>query len=490
MKFGAVLALLAYALPAVVGLPSMDAQQVLSMEDDVSTYEHVSHPAFAEYSLRLKKPTLCDDSVKQYSGYLDIAEDKHLFFWFFESRGSPSDDPLVMWLNGGPGCSSTTGLLFELGPCTINKTEDGTVFTSHNPHSWNQNANVIFLDQPAMVGYSYSSNKTAPVKTTPEAAKDVYAFLQLFVRRFDEYATRPFHIAAESYGGHYAPNIASIVHRKNKELIQAPSSDLLRINLQSIMLGNALTDPLIQMPSVVGYACDGPFAVFDRNSKECHTLRRRAPICERLIKTCYALDNRASCMPATVFCWGALWGVLDGANRNFYDVRMPCNRTENPLCYEEIDWVENYMNLPEVKKALGVDPRAPEYTACNMEMNQDFALQGDGMRNTKKLLTEIVDEGIRLLVYAGNVDMMCNYMGEAQWIEQLPSTHKDAFGEAPFLPWTVSDRPAGVVRSVGKGAGNITYLTVYEAGHMVPHDQPEAALDMLNKWIRNIPLAD
>jgi hypothetical protein len=43
--------------------------------------EQVSHPSFSEYSLRLKTPTLCDDSVKQYSGYLDIAEDKHLFFW-------------------------------------------------------------------------------------------------------------------------------------------------------------------------------------------------------------------------------------------------------------------------------------------------------------------------------------------------------------------------------------------------------------------------
>ncbi|KAJ7145287.1 serine carboxypeptidase [Mycena filopes] len=482
MKSSAVLAVLSYAVPAVLGFPSMDAQKVLAMQDEITTYEHVSHPAFAEYSLRVQKPTLCDDSVKQYSGYLDIAEDKHLFFWFFESRGSPSEDPLVMWLNGGPGCSSTTGLLFELGPCTINKTEDGTVFTTPNPHSWNKNANVIFLDQPAMVGFSYSSNKTAPIKNTPDAAKDVYAFLQLFVRRFDEYATRPFHLAAESYGGHYAPNIGSIVHRKNKELIQAPSADVLKINVQSIMLGNALTDPLIQMPSVVGYACDGPFAVFDSDSSECRSMRRRAPICERMIETCYALDNRAVCAPATVFCWSSLFSILEGSKRNFYDVRMACDRNENPLCYEELDWVDHYMNLPAVRKALGVDPRAPDFTSCNMDMNKDFALQGDGMRNSKKLLTELVDEGIRLLVYAGN--------GEAQWIEQLPSVHKQAFGEAPFLPWTVAGRPAGVVRSAGEGAGNVTYLTVYEAGHMVPHDQPEAALDMLTKWIHNTPLAN
>ncbi|KAJ7828852.1 serine carboxypeptidase-domain-containing protein, partial [Mycena olivaceomarginata] len=106
---------------------------------------------------------LCDTSVKQYSGYLDIADDKHLFFWFFESRNSPSTDPLVLWLNGGPGCSSSTGLLFELGPCSIANEGKNTTF---NKHSWTSSANMIvsrnslvvasltgiqFLDQPVNV---------------------------------------------------------------------------------------------------------------------------------------------------------------------------------------------------------------------------------------------------------------------------------------------------------------------------------------------------
>ncbi|KAJ7817330.1 serine carboxypeptidase [Mycena leptocephala] len=479
-------------LPAVFGLQvsSMDEQQVLgfsSMEREATSYEHVSYPSFNEYSLRLKTPTLCDDSVKQYSGYLDIAEDKHLFFWFFESRSSPASDPLVLWLNGGAGCSSMTGLLFELGPCNINKTEGGTVFTSHNPHAWNNNASVIFLDQPVMTGYSFSSNKTAHVKTTPEAARDVYAFLQLFFRRFEEYSTQPFHIAAESYGGHFAPRIASIVHQKNKQLVHAPSSDIRKINLASIMLGNALTDPLIQMPSVVGYACDSPLALFSPRSPQCRSLRTRGAICERMIGACYALDTRAVCAPATFYCW-SMWSVLAQAKRNFHDIRMPCET--NPDCYAELDWMTEYMNRLDVRTALGVDPRAPKFVECNTDMLVEFMSQGDGMRDTKSVVTELVDEGIRLLVYAGNADSVCNYMGNSRWVAELPSTHKDAFEDAPFRPWIVSGRPAGVVRSAGDGAGNVTYLTVYEAGHMVPHDQPEAALHMLNRWIRNTPLAD
>ncbi|KAJ6570924.1 serine carboxypeptidase [Mycena vulgaris] len=504
-------ALLAYTLPTVIGLPSVDQQQVLGpigMGSDAAIYEFVSHPSFADHSLRLKEPTLCDASVKQYSGYLDIGEDKHFFFWFFESRSSPSSDPLIMWLNGGPGCSSMMGLLFELGPCSIQQSENGTVFTAHNEYSWNKQANIIFLDQPANVGYSFSSNKTAPVTDTPAAAHDVYAFLQLFVRRFDQYAALPFHLAGESYAGHLVPHIGSVVYQKNKELIQAPSSGLRRINLESLMIGNGLTDPLIQMPSVVEYACDGLYAVFTPDSRQCRTLRRRAPVCEQLIKACYATDTNTVCTPATFYCWNALWGILNEAKRNMYDVRQPCDEDVNgPKCYAELPWISTYLNRLEIRQALGADPRAPAFAGCNYDIINDFMLHGDGMRATKRLLPVLVDDGIRLLVYAGNTgqsdplrswiscsnpaaDLMCNYVGKSRWVAQLPSTHQDAFGKAPFRPWSVSGRPAGVVRSAGGGAGNVTYLTVYEAGHMVPHDQPEAALDMFTKWIYNIPLAD
>ena len=132
---------------------------------------------------------------------------------FFESRRSPKKAPLTLWLNGGPGCSSTTGLLFELGPCSI--ADDGKN-TTLNKHSWNSHSNMIFLDQPVNIGYSYSDDGST-VNTSPVAAEDVYAFIQLFLGRYPEYADAPFHLAAESYGGTYAPNIASVIHQKNAE---------------------------------------------------------------------------------------------------------------------------------------------------------------------------------------------------------------------------------------------------------------------------------
>ena len=275
---------------------------------------------FDNYQLRFTEPTLCDSSVKQYSGYLDVAEDKHLFFWyvqrahyhltsdqyefslsrFFESRNSPSTDPLVLWLNGGPGCSSSTGLLFELGPCSI---ANGGKNTTHNPYSWNSYANVIFLDQPVNVGYSYADDGTT-VNNTPAAGKDFYAFLQLFLDRFPKYSKQPFHIAAESYGGVYVPNFASLIHHENKKLGLAPVPGLKHINLASVIIGNGLTDPYIQMGTVPDYFCKGPYSVYpDPDGPQCQSLREKASTCQRLIKACYQFNSRFVCSPAAQYCF-------------------------------------------------------------------------------------------------------------------------------------------------------------------------------------------
>jgi cathepsin A (carboxypeptidase C) len=216
----------------------------------------------------------------------------------------------VLWLNGGPGCSSSTGLLFELGPCSI--ADDGKN-TTHNPYSWNTNANVIFLDQPVNVGFSYSTDGT--VNNSPAAGKDVYAFLELFLGRFPQYASAPFHIAAESYGGTYAPNIASVIHKANKELALAPTPDLKKINFASVILANGLTDPYIQMASVPDYVCDGPYAVYDDpNGVECAALRSKVPTCQRLIQSCYNSGSRFSCVPAALYCNTQLYGPLQSTH--------------------------------------------------------------------------------------------------------------------------------------------------------------------------------
>ncbi|KAI0053413.1 serine carboxypeptidase [Auriscalpium vulgare] len=454
------------------------------------TYERVSHPSFVDHQLRTTEPTLCDSSVKQYSGYLDISDGKHLFFWFFESRGNPSKDPLVLWLNGGPGCSSSTGLLFELGPCRI---ADEGQNTTYNKHSWTANANIIFLDQPVNVGYSYSSDGST-VNTSPVAGEDVYAFLELFLTRYPKYAGAPFHLAAESYGGTYGPNFATVIHKKNKELALAPTPSLKKINLASLILANGQTDPLVQLASIPDFACDGPYPVYDDpEGPQCQALRAKVPTCERLIKSCYDYGSRLSCVPAALYCASQLYGPLQQTGLNLYDVRKKCDRSKDgDLCYREMTWIDTWMNNPKNKAALGVTGDK-KFESCNLEVNQAFMFQGDGMRNSAALLPELVNDGVRLLAYAGNADAMCNFIGNERWMAQLEHKFHKEFAASTSEKWVTAGtgRVAGEVRSAGGGgfgAGNVTFVQVYEAGHMVPFDQPEASLDLFTRWLEDSSL--
>ena len=194
---------------------------------------------------------------------------------------------------------SSTGLLFELGPCSI--INEG-MNTTTNPYSWTNMANMIFLDQPVNVGYSYADNGTT-VSSSPVAGKDVYAFLELFLNRFPKYADLPFHLAAESYGGTYAPNIANVIYKENKKRATAPTPGIKEINLESVMLANGLTDPYVQMGAVADFACEGPYPVYDDpNGPECTSLRGKQSTCQSLIKTCYKYNSRLTCAPAAWYC--------------------------------------------------------------------------------------------------------------------------------------------------------------------------------------------
>jgi cathepsin A (carboxypeptidase C) len=288
----------------------------------------------------------------------------------------------------------------------------------------------------------------------------------------------------------YAPNIANVIYKENQALALAPNPRIKKINLASVVLANGLTDPYIQMGSVADYACDGPFPVYDDpNGPQCSALRTKQPTCQRLIKGCYNYNSKLTCVPAMLYCNSQLFGPLMQLGLNPYDVRRKCDKQKDgPLCYQQMGWIETWMNDAKNKAALGVDP-SRDFESCNMQVNQGFAFQGDGMHNSASLLPELINDGIRLLVYAGNADMMCNYIGNERWVEALDSKFHDEFAASDAVPWVTkrSGKLAGSVRSAG-GAGNVTFVTVFDAGHMVPYDQPEAALDLITRWTRNIPL--
>ncbi|KAF2396421.1 putative carboxypeptidase CpyA/Prc1 [Trichodelitschia bisporula] len=418
----------------------------------------------SNYNLRTKTvdPSVLNvDTVKQYSGYLDDEdEDKHLFYWFFESRNDPKNDPVLLWLNGGPGCSSLTGLFMELGPSSINK--NGKV--KYNPASWNANASVIFLDQPVNVGFSYSGNA---VSNTVAAGKDVYALLTLFFKQFPEYATQDFHISGESYAGHYIPVFAHEIlsHKKRN------------INLKSVLIGNGLTDGLTQYEYYKPMACgDGGWPAV-LGAGECQSMENAYPRCAALIEQCYDSESVWRCVPASIYCNNALIGPYQRTGQNVYDVRGKCKDSSN-LCYEELGWISDYLNQRDVQKALGAE--VSNYESCNFDINRNFLFQGDWMKPFHRLVPSLLEQ-IPVLIYAGDADYICNWLGNKAWTEALEWPGQAAYKDAEFktLKLSGSDSEVGHVKS----SGNFTFVQIHAAGHMVPYDQPEPSLDMVRRWV-------
>lgn len=427
---------------------------------------HVSSSKFPEHSLRVKHPgKLGVDDTKQLSGYLDIGseEEKHLFFWFFEARNDPKNAPVVLWLNGGPGCSSLTGLFFELGPSTIGP----DLKPIRNEHAWNKNANVIYLDQPVGTGYSYNEGEE-DVTDTVTAGQDTYAFLELFFQQFPEYLGRDFHIAGESYAGHYIPVFG-------KEIL---SHEDRSFNLTSLLVGNGLTDPLRQYDGYEKMACgDGGYpAVLDE--EECEDMINAQPRCNQLIESCYASESAWVCVPASIYCNNVMMGPYQRTGRNVYDISQNCSG-DNGLCYPELDLIEQYLNLDHVKEALGTE-ETEEYHGCNFDLNGAFLFHGDWMKPYYTAVADLLEAGLPQLYYSGDLDFICNWVGNEHWTHELPWSGHEKFAEKPLTPWVSSN---GTEVGQKRNYKHYTFLRVYGAGHMVPHDQPESSLELLERWI-------
>jgi cathepsin A (carboxypeptidase C) len=418
------------------------------------------------YDLRVRKvdpAALGVDSVKQYSGYLDDNEnDKHLFYWFFESRNDPENDPVVLWLNGGPGCSSLTGLFLELGPASIDK----NIKVVNNPFSWNNNASVIFLDQPVNAGYSYSGSS---VTDSVAAGKDVYALLSLFFHEFPQYAKQDFHIAGESYAGHYIPVFASeILSHKNRN-----------INLKSVLIGNGLTDGYTQYAHYRPMACgEGGYPAVLGES-ECRSMDNALPRCQSMINSCYQSGSAWSCVPASIYCNNAMIGPYQRTGRNVYDIRGECEDNSN-LCYRGLGYVSDYLNRQDVMEALGAE--VSSYDSCNFDVNRGFLFAGDWFQPYHRLVPDLIKE-IPVLIYAGDADYICNWLGNQAWTEALEWPGKKDFNDAKLKDLVIADSDSDESYGKVKNNGNFTFMQIYQAGHMVPMDQPAASLDFFNRWL-------
>lgn len=408
---------------------------------------------------------LCDPNVKQLSGYFKLHEkpDRNYFYWFFESRNDPANDPVVLWMTGGPGCSSEVALFGENGPCSVDAKGLDTVL---NPHSWNSKANLLYIDQPSGTGFSYPIAGTDAGE--PGVARDMYDFLQQFFQAHPEYAKLPFFAFGESYAGHYIPAVTHAIWQNNQKL----PAGAVPINLKGTSVGNGLTDPAIQYEHYAEMAVSTNHhqpAVGDAT----HALMVAATgPCVAAIKACQA--SKDACLVATDTCNAGLLVPYELSGMNPYDMRIKCAKP--PLCYDFSN-VGKYLSDPIVQQKLGVTGH--KWSDCDRAVTIGFEVDGDWMQSYQQKLPDQLAAGIRVLMYAGDQDYICNWLGNQAWTKAMKWDHTAEFNAAPVTNWTVAGTPAGEKRS----ANGFTFLRVYDAGHMVPRDQPANALAMLNAFL-------
>jgi carboxypeptidase C (cathepsin A) len=408
------------------------------------------------------------------AGYITLPNkvDDHYFYWYFESRSNPSTDPLVLWLTGGPGCSSLMAMLTENGPCHVLP----DLSTELNPYSWTSEANVVWLDEPTNVGLSYGSPEDED-SGEDNVGVNIYYFLQGFFEKHPELAGRDFFITGESYGGHYVPVAAHYIWKKNKVNVDTPKY----INLKGIAIGNGITNAQIQLPHYVDMV-DNAYNVSLVNATQLADMQSAIPECEAILADCP--HNQTACILGAEFCEYYLFFPLLSANRNPYDIRMPCTRMDDPTKCYDMNYVSAYLDAPNVREYLGVDSKnVGPWQECNMKVNQDFYSTGDMTKPYHTFVADLLNDDLRVLIYAGDADLMCNWYGNKAWTLALDWKHKLSFNTASETAYITDEGVnAGVARTVDN---QFTFLRVFNSGHMVPQDQPAVALDMITKFLKN-----
>ncbi|XP_059449882.1 serine carboxypeptidase-like 25 [Corylus avellana] len=418
-------------------------------------------------------------SFQQFSGYVTVNQvvGRSLFYWLTEAVHNPLSKPLVVWLNGGPGCSSVAyGASEEIGPFRINRTASGLHL---NKFSWNTVANLLFLETPAGVGFSYS-NRSSDLFDTGDrrTARDSLEFLIRWLDRFPRYKQREVYLTGESYAGHYVPQLAREIMTYNKHSNHP-------INLKGFMVGNAVTDNYYDNLGTVTYWWSHAM-ISDKTYRQlintCDFRRQKeSDECESLYS--YAMDQEFGNIDQYNI-YAPPCNNSDGSAATRQTMRLP--HRPHPIfrrfsgydpCTEK--YAEIYYNRPDVQKALHANiTKIPyKWTACSEVLNRNW---NDTEASILPIYREMIASGLRIWVFSGDVDSVVPVTATRYSLAQLKLETK-----IPWYPWYVKKQVGGWTE-VYEG---LTFATVRGAGHEVPLFKPRVALELFKAFLRGLPLS-
>ncbi|XP_054158455.1 lysosomal protective protein-like [Oppia nitens] len=430
-------------------------------------------------------------NFKQYSGYLNIPDGKHLFYWFVECETNPADAPVVLWLQGGPGGSSLFALFVENGPFSVDAAGKTLKL---NPYSWNREVNMLYIEAPVGTGFSYKDDKNYFNNDTTSAADNRLALVEFF-KKYPNLQKNPFYITGESYAGVYIPMLA-------QEILSTKTD----INLKGIGIGNgALTGRDGTDQSVIDLLLGHGLVTiesYERKIEACCQCADGQPVNECVFAKPV---NATKCKQAKLDQTDALnayniyddcGGLNDAYLSSMYDqyhssrfealgiqtLQQSYSSSNNNKLICPQSGYSDYLNTPAVQ--LAIHARKPDknqwYVCCGP---YDFTHASTPQHD---IVRELIDKyGLkRVTVYNGDFDIVCDFIDDQRFVDNLGYQRDGHYKE-----WTVDGKSDGIICGyVERYEKGLQFVLVRGSGHMVPKDKPEAALQVLKDLIGVVKL--
>ncbi|XP_038714373.1 serine carboxypeptidase-like 45 [Tripterygium wilfordii] len=434
---------------------------------------------FSNFDRILRLPGQPWVGFQQYSGYVTVDEKKEraLFYYFAEAEIDAASKPLVLWLNGGPGCSSLgVGAFSENGPFR----PKGALLVS-NQYSWNSEANMLYLETPIGVGFSYSSDTSSYEGVNDKiTAKDNLVFLQNWFLKFPQYRNRSLYITGESYAGHYIPQLADLILQINKKENF--------FNLKGIALGNPVLEFATDLNSRAeffwshGLISDSTYKMF---TSACNYSRYVSE---------YYRDNVSSA------CSRVMSLVTKETSRfvDKYDVTLDVcipsvlsqSKVFSPhqvgetidVCVE--DETVKYLNRLDVQKALHARlVGVRQWAVCSEILDYELL---DLEIPTITVVGRLLKAGIPVLVYSGDQDSVIPLTGSRKLVHILAEELR-LNTTVPYRVWFEGQQVGGWTQVYGN---ILSFATIRGASHEAPFSQPERSLGLFRSFLQGRPLPE
>ncbi|CAA0834852.1 Serine carboxypeptidase-like 50 [Striga hermonthica] len=386
------------------------------------------------------------------SGYLTVnsTTGSAIFYTYYEAQNPHNPQTAILiWLQGGPGCSSMLANFYELGPWLMNPE---TLTLDPNPGSWNTKFGLLFLDNPIGSGFSIAPSFQEIPRNQHDVAKHLFTAIKKFISLDSSFKTRPLYITGESYAGKYVPGLGYYILKKNPFL---PAEE--RVNLAGLAIGNGLTHPATQ----VGTHAENAYNLGLINDKQKAFLERIQFETIGFVKSGKwgeATDARSRVLKTLQNMTGLA---------TLYDFRR--------LIPYQDDVVAKFLNNVDIKKALGVN-ESLVFEVCSDLVEK--ALKEDVMKSVKYMV-EFLVKNMRVLLYQGQCDLRDGVVSTLAWVKKMRWDGIREFLEADRKVWRVDEKLAGYVQRWE----NLSHAVVVNAGHLVPTDQPVNSRVMIEDWV-------